>query len=284
MRIHLVAIDIDGTLLNSAKRITQATAAILRAARQQAGVQIVLATARPPRSVMSIYKRLELETPMINYNGALVYDPAAGRILMHRPLARKISGRIIDLARSLYPEIIVSAEILDRWYTDRLDAAYVTETARNFNPNLIAPVEHWLTRAVTKLLLLGEPEKLDEVAEKLATRFLHQITIVQTEWHLLQITHATVSKEQALRVVAGELGVSSDQVMAIGDNANDIGMLRWAGVGVAMGNAPAEVVAAADYVTDHHDADGAAKAINEIIIKGLGRPQRPVRRDKRSAP
>lgn len=274
MRIRLVAIDIDGTLLNSAKQVTDATAAILRAARQEAGVRIVLATARPPRSVMSIYNELELDTPLINYNGALVYDPPAGRVLMHRPIACKTSRQIIDLARSVYPEVVVSAEILDRWYTDRFDPAYVTETGRRFRPNVVAPVSQWLTQAVTKLLLLGEPEDLEKLAGAITTKFLHQVTIVQTEWHLLQITHATVSKAQALRVVAAELGVSSEQVMAIGDNANDVGMLKWAGIGVAMGNAPAGVMAAADYVTDHHDADGAAKAIHEIIIKGLDKRKR----------
>jgi hydroxymethylpyrimidine pyrophosphatase-like HAD family hydrolase len=93
---------------------------------------------------------------------------------------------------------------------------------------------------------------------------------------MLQITHATVAKEGALRMVAGELGVEREQVMAIGDNANDIGMLRWAGIGVAMANASAEALAVADVVTDHHDADGAAKAILNFILQGL--PPKPRRR------
>lgn len=273
MRIRLVAIDIDGTLLNSAKQVTDTTAAMLQAARKEAGVRIVLATARPPRSVMSIYNQLGLDTPLINYNGALVYDPLAKRVLMHKPIGCKTSRQIIDLARSVYPEVVVSAEILDRWYTDRFDPSLVTETGRRFRPNVVAPVDQWLTQAVTKLLLLGEPENLEKVAGAVTAKFRRQVTIIQTEWHLLQITHVTVSKAQALRVVAGEVGVSSEQVMAIGDNANDVGMLKWAGIGVAMGNAPPVVKAAADYVTDHHDADGAAKAIHEIIIKGLDKPK-----------
>ena len=274
MRIRLVAIDIDGTLLNSAKQVTDTTAAMLQAARQEAGVRIVLATARPPRSVMSIYNQLGLDTPLINYNGALVYDPLAKRVLMHKPIGCKTSRQIIDLARSVYPEVVVSAEILDRWYTDRFDPSLVTETGRRFRPNVVAPVDQWLTQAVTKLLLLGEPEDLEKLAGAITAKFRRQVTIIQTEWHLLQITHATVSKAQALRVVAGEVGVTSEQVMAIGDNANDVGMLKWAGIGVAMGNAPPMVRAAADYVTDHHDADGAAKAIHEIIIKGMAKRRR----------
>jgi hypothetical protein len=95
------------------------------------------------------------------------------------------------------------------------------------------------------------------------------VSVVQTEGFLLQIMHATVSKEQALRVVAAELGVAREKVMAIGDNANDVGMIKWAGVGVAMSNAAPDALAAADYVTDHHDADGAAKAVRQIVVRGL---------------
>jgi hypothetical protein len=93
--------------------------------------------------------------------------------------------------------------------------------------------------------------------------------MVQTEAFLLQVMHATVSKEQALRVVAAEMNLDRREVMAIGDNANDVGMLKWAGIGVAMSNAAPEALRAADYVAQHNDADGAAKAIHEIIVKGL---------------
>jgi len=269
MKIHLVAVDLDGTLLNSAKEITDTTAAILRTAGEEAGVQIVLATARPPRSVLPFYRLLGLATPMINYNGALVYDPGDQRVIMHKPVPAKIARAIVTLARSMFPEVLVSAESLDRWYTDRFDPAYSTETARAFQPDVVAPVESWLDHSMTKLLLLGRPEWLGQIAAAVRRDLPHQVTMVQTEEVLLQMMHATVSKAHALRVVAGELAVRREQVMAIGDNANDVGMLQWAGVGVAMANAAPEAIAVADYVTDHHDADGAAHAVRRIILEGL---------------
>jgi len=268
MKIHLVAIDLDGTLLNSAKQITDTTAAILRSARA-AGVRIVLATARPPRSVMPFYTLLDLDAPMINYNGALVYDPPSQRVLLHRPVPGKIARRIAAVARELFPDVLVSAEILDRWYTDRLEAEYLTETARLHRPDVVAPLSEWLNQPVTKLLLLGPPSRLADIAAAVRNDFLHQVTIVQSEGYLLQINHATATKSQALKVVAGELGISREQIMAIGDNDNDVGMLQWSGIGVAMGNASQKALAAADYVTDDHDADGAAKAIQKLILKGL---------------
>ncbi|MCK4600854.1 MAG: HAD family phosphatase [Phycisphaerae bacterium] len=268
MPIRLVAIDLDGTLLNSAKQVTDTTAAILRAARAEAGVHIVLASARPPRSVIGFYTLLDLDAPMINYNGALVYNPVSRRVLLHRPIPLDTARPLVDLARSIYPEVLVSAEVMDHWYTDRLDLAYATETARQFAPDLIAPIDEWLDRDITKLMFLGRPERLTELAGAIGREFLHQVATVQTEGALLQVMHATVSKARALRVVAGELCTAREQVMAIGDNANDVDMLQWAGIGVAMGNAPAEVRAVADFVTDSHDADGAARAVSEMILKG----------------
>lgn len=269
MKIRLVAIDLDGTLLNSAKEITDTSAAILRAAREEAGVQVVLASARPPRSVLPFYRLLGLSSPMINYNGALVFDPVSQRVVMHKPIPAKVVQGIVTLARGMYGEVLVSAEVMDRWYTDRFDPAYNSETGRLFPPDVVEPIDAWSDQSMTKLLLLGEPKRLQDISAAIQGEFARQVGVVQTEPYMLQIMHSTVSKAQALRVVAAEMGIEREQVMAIGDNANDVGMLRWAAVGVAMANAPWEVVAVADYVTDHHDADGAAHAIRRIILQGV---------------
>ncbi len=268
MRIHLVAIDVDGTLLNSANEISDTTASVLRQARREDGVHIVLATARPPRSVMPFYKLLDLDAPMINYNGALVFDPPSNRVLLHVPVGPKLARQVVDSAREKFPGVLVSAEVLDRWYTDRLDHAYVTQTGRVFRPDLVAPIDEWLNEPITKLLLLGPPAEMDALGVSLAREFRHKVIVMQTEGELLQIMHPTVSKAQALKTVAGELGVSRHQVMAIGDNANDVDMLRWAGLGVAMANAAPAALEAADAITEHQDADGVAKAIHMMIMKG----------------
>ncbi len=267
-RIHLVGIDLDGTLLNSANEVSTATEAIVRTVNKAKNVHVVLATARPPRSVRPFYDQLGLDTPMINYNGALVLDPPSQRVLLHTPLAGSVARGIADLARNELPNVLVSAEVLDQWYTDRVDSIYVTQTGRLFRPDVVAPMDQWLNRAVTKLLLLGAGEEMLPLGKRIAKEYRYQISVMQTEKELLQITHPTVSKGRALKTVAGELGIPREQVMAIGDNANDIEMLTWAGIGVAMANSPPEVLAAADYVTDTNDADGVAKAINTLVMGG----------------
>ncbi len=263
--IQLLAIDLDGTLLNSAKQITAETADTLRRARL-AGVRVILASARPPRSTRAFYEQLDLDTPVINYNGALVQDPMENRVLLHRPIPFQTARSIVDLARGMYPEVLVSAEILDRWYTDRVDDRYLTESAKQAGPDVMAPIETWLHEPLTKLLLLGAPERLTAIALAVRQRYPHDVTMVQTEDFLLQIMHATVSKAQALRVVAASLAIHREHVMAIGDNANDVGMLQWAALGVAVANAALPAIAVADVVTDHHDADGVAKIVRKVIL------------------
>lgn len=265
MDVRLVAIDLDGTLLNSEKQVTETSAAVLRAAREDHRVWIVLASARPPRSVLPFHELLDLRAPMINYNGALVFDPHRKRALLHRPIPLPTAWEIVELARGMYPGVLVSAEHLDHWYTDRVDPAYTVESALTSEPDVISPIRQWLKREVTKLLLLGEPEPLEAIRREIVARLPDQVSVVSTEGHVLQIMHATASKSQALRTVAAELGVDRTQVVAIGDNDNDVGMLQWAGIGVAMENASPQVLAVANVVTDHHDADGAANAIRRLL-------------------
>jgi hypothetical protein len=266
MKIRLVAIDLDGTLLNSAKEITATTATIIRAAREVAGVRVVLATARPPRTVLPFYSLLGLDTPMINYNGALVHEPHTGRIILHRPMEAKLARMIAAMARKMFPKVLVSAEVLDKWYTDRVEDTWRSETAGHAQPDMVAPMGKWLNQPITRLLLLGKQKWVTDIYHAVGTTMPAQTAMARSEDCMLQIMHPSVGKGAALRAVAIEMGLVAAQVMAIGDNANDAGMLQWAGIGVAMGNASPHARRAADYVTDHHDADGAAKAIAKLIV------------------
>lgn len=272
-----MAIDLDGTLLNSAKEISENCERSLRTARKMTGVRVVIATARPPRTVMPFYSRLGLDTPMINYNGALVHEPQTGRIILHRPMEAKIARGIALMARKMFPDVLISAEILDNWYTDRVEDAWYSQTARlNRQSYTVAPLGQWLNQPITRLLLLGRRDWLDEIQRAVRASIPGQTRMGWSENFMLQIVHPSVGKQAALATVAAELGVSAEQVMAIGDNANDAGMIKWAGTGVAMGNASPDARSAADHVTDDNDNDGAANAISRFIVapatKGIDGP------------
>ena len=275
MPIRLIAVDLDGTLLNASKQISIPTAVVLRRAQNRQGVLIVLASARPPRSVRPFYEQLDLQTPTINYNGALVFHPRTREVMLHRPIPTRTARKAVQLARAMLPEVLVSVEVLDKWYTDHFDERFLaeedflTETARLCRPDVIAPIETWLNQAVTKLLLLGKPQPLARVADAIVEQLSEEVSLVQTEDYLIQVAHTMASKAVALRAEAARLGVERQEVMAIGDNANDVGMLRWAGIGVAMANAHEQTLAAANYVTDSHEADGVARAVQKIVLEGV---------------
>ncbi|MEX0776533.1 MAG: Cof-type HAD-IIB family hydrolase [Phycisphaeraceae bacterium] len=262
----MVAIDVDGTLLRSDKRLSRRNIeAIARAVEQ--GVRIVLATARPPRSMRELYDILQPDPLQINYNGALIFDRASRANLYHRPLSLDMTRQVVEFARQLDPEVIVSLEVLDKWYTDRVHLSLHTETSRSFGPDMVAPLEEILRTAVTKLMLLAPPAQLVPVHAQIRAAFGSDLAIAVSDEHLIQITHPSVDKGNALALLAEHYGLAREQVMAIGDAPNDQGMLRWAGLGVAMDNAWPSLRDAADVVVPSNDQDGVAAALERFVLK-----------------
>jgi Cof subfamily protein (haloacid dehalogenase superfamily) len=257
--IKLIAIDLDGTLLNTSKIIPDRTADALRCVPSD--VRVVISSARPPRSVRRFYQSLQLKTWQINYNGALIWDEPAQRTVYHCPMTGDLVRRIIDLSRDMFEEVLVSCEVMDRWHTDRFDETYTTETGKLFKPDVIAPYETFCNQPITKLMLLGEPKILMRLEPLLLEQFGNDVTIVQTDKDLLQIMDRNVSKATALQMTARHYGVSKENIMAIGDAPNDVGMLQLAGVAVAMGNAHPVVKSVAHWIAPSNDEDGVHAAL-----------------------
>lgn len=258
--IRLVAVDLDGTLLNDSKQVTEQTAGALACLPRQ-GVKLIIASARPPRSVRAIYQSLKLDTLQINYNGALIWDEPAQQAVFHRPIDGGLAQSIIEHARDMFEETIVTCEVLDKWYTDRSDNSFTTETGKLFSPDVICPVEQLCAQPVTKLMLLGEPRIILRLEDTLHEAFDGQVTILKTDKDLLQIMHPQAGKAAALVKVAQFYGVPMEAVMAIGDAPNDVGMLQSAGVSVAMDNAHALVKDAADWIAPSNNDHGVHAAL-----------------------
>ena len=264
--IELVAIDLDGTLLRSDKQVSPATLDAIRRT-VEAGVHVVLATARPPRSTRAIHESLGLVTPTVHYNGALISDLPGNRHVYHRPLPATLARQLVNAAREVDSRIVVSLEVLDRWYTDYVDPNLQTETSKSFQPDVVGPLQTLLNNAVTKLMFMAEPARLRPIRELIDRRFAGQVGLPASDAHLLQLVHPIADKAHALEQIATQLGVSAQRVMAIGDAPNDLGMLRWAGLGVAMQNAWGEVIATADVTVPSNDEDGVAFALNRYVLK-----------------
>ena len=258
--VRLVAVDLDGTLLNDSKKVTEETAGALSCLPDR-GVKLVIASARPPRSVRHIFQELKLDTLQINYNGALIWDEPNQKAVFHRPLPGALAARIIDTARDMFEEVLVSCEILDKWLTDRDDHTHTTETGRMFKPDFIGPIEQICCYPITKLMLLGEPRIILRLEALLLEQFDREVSILKTDRDLLQIMDKRVSKATSLQLIANHYGIPMDQVMAIGDAPNDVGMLQVSGVSVAMDNAHALVKDVADWVAPSNNDHGVRAAL-----------------------
>jgi Cof subfamily protein (haloacid dehalogenase superfamily) len=259
--VRLLAIDLDGTLLNDAKQISPQTTHALKQLATR-GVKIVIASARPPRSVRHIYSQLQLDTWQINYNGALIWDEPARKAIYHRPIPGPMVMKLAALGRSCCNDAVVTCEILDRWYTDRADQPYTTETGRLFKPDVVAPLDQICSQPITKLLFLGPSGAMTRIEAALGTNGWHDhVSVVRTEPELLQIMDRRVGKSSALKMVAEHYKVPLRQVMAIGDAPNDVGMLQLAGIAVAMKNAHDIVKQHAHWIAPSNNDHGVHAAL-----------------------
>jgi len=258
--IRLIAVDLDGTLLNSKKQVSEQTVQALKCLPAR-GIRVLIASARPPRSVRPTYHALGLDTLQINYNGALIWKESDRSAIFHRPLKGSLAWQMIELARDQYDEVIVHCEVMDRWCTDRIDDAYTTETGRLFKPDAVGDLATFCQSPITKLMFLGDPRIIARLEPLLLQDFSEHVTIVKQSDELLQIMDRRVSKAVALRKLATFYEVPMEQVMAIGDAPNDVGMLQIAGVAIAMDNAHKVVKSVADWVAPSNDDHGVHAAL-----------------------
>ncbi len=271
----LIAIDLDGTLLTSDKRLASEDASALRAAVAR-GVKIVLATARPPRGVRWVLDELGMlgetghDAVSINYNGALVWDAHTRSALEHTPLESSTAREVVAIARRHLADTMVSVETLDVWHTDRHDPALSMETSKLFPPDYVGPLDETLARSVTKLMLLAEPSHIPGLREQMSVfEASRRAGVFVTDPHMVQVAAHGVDKGAALARYAGGLGIDQSRVLALGDAENDIGMLRWAGLGVAMANASRDAANAADETIERtNDNAGVAHALRRFGVIG----------------
>ncbi len=261
----MVAIDLDGTLLTSHKKLPLKAVRTIQdvAAR---GVKVVLASARPPRTVREVYGHLKLDTLQVNYNGALIHHPDEDDPVYHQPLSVELAKKLVKLARKIDKNVCVSAEILDRWYTDHVDPQLATETSKLFRPDFVGPIEFFIRRPITKLMFLAPPDRLRKVREAIAKKHEGEVAVHVSDDHLIQLVHPSVDKGAALAFLAEHYGIPREHIMAIGDAPNDVGMLRYAGLGVAVANAWPAARDAADLIVPANDDHGVHHALTHCVL------------------
>lgn len=273
MAIRLIVTDIDGTLLNRQGEVTPRVRAAL-AELERRGVAVVLSTARPPRTLLKLYADLSLRTPLIAYNGAMGYDMEAGRVLFHHALARPVAQTVFRVVTEIAPDLSIGLELADEWHVNRIDpqlaariAAGIVEVAPTVSD--LGEVLAATPREISKLYFWAPAEVRAEMESRLEQMGLdHQVSVTSSYPGFVEVMAAGVNKGAALRAMAAIMGVPADQVLALGDEENDIPALLAAGIGVAMGNASEQVKAAAGAIVGANTEDGWAEAVERYVLAG----------------
>jgi Cof subfamily protein (haloacid dehalogenase superfamily) len=263
--IELLALDVDGTLIDESLRIPdRIREAILQV--HQRDVRVTLATGRMLESTTPFARELEIEAPLICYQGGLIQAPNAGKPLYRATMDPDIvRDALVWRAQQGWHAVLYADDALfiSEWrYPESFYRDLLGENLYKVD-DLVSVVEH---REPVKFLFIADAPEADQIEAAMRQRFGTQIEVVRSHANFIEGNPLGVSKGDALRRLADRLDVPQAQVMAIGDQGNDVPMLEWAGVGVAMGNASPEAKTVADWVAPSFSEHGAAVAIERFIL------------------
>jgi len=267
MKYKLIAMDLDGTLNNDRKVITEKTKAALMAA-QKAGIRLALASARPSPGLFKERDILRLQDHngiLMSYNGGRIVDAATGRVLFETSMDLDETKQVLRQLESL-PVTPILDDGVQFYVTDK-NGFKVDYECRNNNMvcSEVGNLADFLTFAPIKILMSVEPAELKDVQKKIAEFLPESLTVVQTAAFYLEVIPKVINKGQGIRDICSVLGMDTTEVISFGDAENDIPMLRAAGMGVAMGNAAEPVKQAADLVTLSNNEDGIAAALEQLL-------------------
>jgi Cof subfamily protein (haloacid dehalogenase superfamily) len=256
---RLVATDLDGTVVRSDGTIGDRTRRLL-AAVEEAGTVLVLVTGRPPRWMPPVVEATGHRGVAICANGALVYDLHTSTVVRHSLLSADALTEIVEALRRDLPGISFAVERHDTGFAH--EPSYRPRWDSN-DDKAVRPIEELLEDGAVKLLGRHEGMGSDELlaAAHRSVGTLATLTHSSSDG-LLEISASGVSKASALAELAAEQGIEPAEVVAFGDMPNDIPMLAWAGLGVAVANAHPDVLAVADEVTASNDDDGVAEVLS----------------------
>jgi Cof subfamily protein (haloacid dehalogenase superfamily) len=269
--IRLLVLDIDGTIAGKSNNIREPVLATIAAA-QKSGVQIAIATGRMYRSALRFYETVGSPLPLIAYQGAWIQDPATNKVLRQWSVPKAQVLELLDYFEqpSLREFLSIHFYINDDLYI----RAMTPETAAYIERSGIVPIEvgdlrSTLNMELTKILALSDDTDLiDSMLGSLQKQYTPaELYLTKSVATFFEATNPAANKGTAVKYLAEEiLGLKPENVMTIGDNFNDVEMISYAGIGVAMGNAPAGVQQAADWIAPDVEADGAAIAIQKFLL------------------
>lgn len=264
----ILCLDIDGTLLNSKHQITEKTKIAIGKVAKDKNLPVILVSARMPKGIFFLGEELGLTAPIICYSGALIMDYNKNIILNHYievSYIKRIHAimKSYNISMSLYKD--------DEWYSEKQDEWIQQEEVIT---NLTASIgdyqelfSSWGNTGCNKILCMGAEEEIIGLKKELVSIFDQELAIYLSKSTYLEIMPKNSSKTAGIGVLLEKYNLDAQALMTIGDNYNDIDMIEFAGLGIAMENAPAEVKSYAKHITKSNDEDGVAWAIEKYILR-----------------
>ena len=256
-----VFIDLDGTVVHEAELLPNAAAAV--AALQATGVPVIVATGRMFASACRFADAMDAADPVVCFQGALVGRRSSGEILHHAPLAP-------DPAREILAAILETGEHVNVMTEDAFYVAEENDEARRYALSARVPINAvgdllaWLDQPVTKIVVSGDPTRMDELRDWLAPQYGDRAFIAKSLPFYLEVAAPGVHKGAGCDVVADILGLDAARCVAIGDGENDIELLEWGGFGIAVDGGHPRLLDEADWIAPSIDEHGVPRVLAAI--------------------
>lgn len=263
---QMVILDLDGTLTNSEKNITDKTKKALFEYIDQGGI-VVLASGRPDEGIFPVADTLELSKRggyILSYNGGRIIDCKTGEIIFQQPLPEGVLPNLVDDAKAHQVNIMtyVNKNIIATCPNEKYCRI---EQAINKMPLVAADdFNEYAHIPVIKCLMTGEPDIMAQVESDMKAKWEAKLNISRSEAFFLEITAKGIDKAKSLQRLFDSLGIDKESVIAFGDGYNDISMIQLAGMGVAMENGKDQVKEAANFIAPSNDEDGVAWVLNYL--------------------
>ncbi|NLI92957.1 MAG: HAD family phosphatase [Peptococcaceae bacterium] len=265
MPIRLIAMDLDDTVLRDDLTVSKRTLQAINQARAK-GVLVTVATGRMPLSCQRFIDVLDIRIPVIMCHGAIIKDMNSGEIIFRKVIDKETASEAIRImqAEGMHCQIYLQ----DKVYTNQLNKWSQTwkklSTVQSEEADLLAVLKQG--ESAEKIVSIDEESLISHKYQTYQSQFEGKIHFTVSKPNFLEMLDAGVNKGAALAFLAEMHGIKREEVLAIGDSLNDLEMIRYAGIGVAMGNARPELKKEADYVTGTNDQDGAAEAIEKFVL------------------
>ncbi|MBM7554062.1 Cof-type HAD-IIB family hydrolase [Thalassobacillus pellis] len=264
---HLIALDLDGTLLTDEKVISERTKRTVLKAIEEGHI-VVIATGRPHRASIDFYHELGLDTPMVNFNGALIHHPTDHKWdALHSPLPIRTARKIIESCYELEVKNML-AEIMDDVYLDQYDQEVMEIFHTHDNhPVTIGDLQTHLKEDPTSLLIYPHEDQVKELRQELDDNHAELIEHRKwgAPWHVIEIVRAGMNKAVGLDKIARYYHIPKDRIIAFGDEDNDLEMIEFAGVGVAMQNSIDQLKSVAKHITHSNMDDGIGNFLEDYL-------------------